>query len=468
LRLTRKSGSLKLFFGHHIKLVIFSIIVILAVPFISSKIVRAMQTADEQPARYLIVGRLIDAQAQPVIKAHIEGSVIGENEPIAESESQDDGSWQLGMNEVPHADLEILISEPHFHSTTIRIGDEERAQLLEDVVILLIATETLHSTTAALAGFSAIFLVSYIGGAFNSDLYIFDFEQGLSYINWEVIFLILGMMILIAVIENTGIFQWMAFQAYRLSRGRVWVLSLILMAITAVASALLDNFTTMLLITPITLQISFALGINPLALIIPEVLASNVGGISTLVGTPTNILIGAYAGISFTDFLVNQTGGVILALIGMSAFILFYFRKDYRTSHAGISPVLYKKLEQNAHLDDPEGLWKSGLVFIFVLIGFVLGEQIHLVPAVPAIVGATVVLIWLKPDVQKMIKSVDWTTLVFFMTLFVVVGAIQEVGLLSLGASAMSRLIGEKSRAPRVWCYSTLYLWVQRWVGMDF
>lgn len=469
LRLTRKSGSLKLFFGHHIKLVIFSIIVILAVPFISSKIVRAMQTADEQPARYLIVGRLIDAQAQPVIKAHIEGSVIGENEPIAESESQDDGSWQLGMNEVPHADLEILISEPHFHSTTIRIGDEERAQLLEDgvyrtgeltlerkitaafwisagiflVVILLIATETLHSTTAALAGFSAIFLVSYIGGAFNSDLYIFDFEQGLSYINWEVIFLILGMMILIAVIENTGIFQWMAFQAYRLSRGRVWLLSLILMAITAVASALLDNFTTMLLITPITLQISFALGINPLALIIPEVLASNVGGISTLVGTPTNILIGAYAGISFTDFLVNQTGGVILALIGMAAFILFYFRKDYRTSHAGISPVLYKKLEQNAHLDDPEGLWKSGLVFIFVLIGFVLGEQIHLVPAVPAIVGATVVLIWLKPDVQKMIKSVDWTTLVFFMTLFVVVGAIQEVGLLSLGASAMSRLIGE-------------------------
>ncbi|MGB5846143.1 MAG: SLC13 family permease, partial [Anaerolineales bacterium] len=215
------------------------------------------------------------------------------------------------------------------------------------------------------------------------------------------------------------------------------------MLITALASALLDNFTTMLLMTPISLQIGLALGINPLALIIPQVLASNVGGISTLVGTPTNILIGAYAGISFTDFLVNQTVGVILALIVMAGFILLYYRKEYRQQGDGISPKLYQKLEENARIEDPQGLWKSGVVFALVLVGFILGERIHLALAVTAIAGATLLLVWLKPDVQHMIKAVDWTTLVFFMTLFMIVGAIQEVGLISLVAEGMSRLIGE-------------------------
>lgn len=428
---------------------------------------RAYQAGEEEPAEFVVVGRLIDSQGQPIVEAHILGYIDFIEEPISESESQEDGSWRLGFDQVPVEDLEIELGHPHFEPTTIRLGFEERQQLEEDSVyrtgeitmqreitpafwvatiifvgvILLIATERLHSTTAALAGMSALFLISYIGGAINESLYIFDFERGLSYINWEVIFLVLGMMILVAVIENTGIFQWLAFQAYRLSRGRTWLLVLILMAITAVASALLDNFTTMLLMTPISLQIALALGINPLALIIPQVLASNVGGISTLVGTPTNIIIGAYAGISFTDFLVNQTGGVLLALIAMAAFVLFYYRKDFRKRSAGVSPALYEKLEKNAQINDKSALWKAGIIFFLVLVGFVAGESIHLPPAVPAMVGATAVLIWLKPDVHHMIKSVDWTTLVFFMALFIIVGAIQEVGVLSLIASGMSNLI---------------------------
>jgi Na+/H+ antiporter NhaD/arsenite permease-like protein len=215
------------------------------------------------------------------------------------------------------------------------------------------------------------------------------------------------------------------------------------MAITAVASALLDNFTTMLLMTPISLQIALALGINPLALIIPEVLASNVGGISTLVGTPTNIIIGAYAGISFNDFLINQTPGVVLALLAMAGYILFYYRREFRVQSGGISDTLYRKLEENAKIEDPDALWKSGVVFLLVLIGFILGEQIHLNLAATAMIGATLMLVWLKPDVQHMIKAVDWTTLVFFMALFMIVGAIQEVGLISLVAESMGQLIGD-------------------------
>jgi Na+/H+ antiporter NhaD/arsenite permease-like protein len=251
------------------------------------------------------------------------------------------------------------------------------------------------------------------------------------------------MMIVIAIIEHTGVFQWTAFQAYRLSGGRSWLLVLILMGITAVASALLDNFTTMLLMTPISLQIGLALGINPLALIIPEVLASNVGGITTLIGTPTNILIGAYAGIGFSDFLRNQTIGVLLALVLMGAFVLFHYRRQWREASGGISPSLYRRLEVNAAIEEPNNLLRAGLVFILVLMGFIVGERYHVVPAIPALIGATILLIWLKPDVQAMIKAVDWTTLVFFMALFMVVGAVQEVGLISYVALRVSNLVGD-------------------------
>lgn len=310
-------------------------------------------------------------------------------------------------------------------------------------VILAIAFEWMHSTTAALVGMAMILFISALGTAFQESLFIFSFEHALRYINWEVIFLVMAMMIIIAIIERTGIFQWTAFQAYRLSRGRVWVLVLILVVITAIASALLDNFTTMLLMTPISLQIGLALGINPLALIIPEVLASNIGGITTLIGTPTNILIGAYADISFSDFLLHQTVGVVAALILMSVYVLFHYREEWRKQSGGISEALYERLRENAQLEDPAALWKSGLVFLLVLVGFLVGESIHLAPAVPALIGASVLLAWLRPDVQTSIKAVDWTTLVFFIALFIVVGGIQEVGLISLIAVNMARVIGE-------------------------
>jgi Na+/H+ antiporter NhaD/arsenite permease-like protein len=395
--------------------------------------------------------------------------IPGNDAPLTETASRDDGSWSLQLNSVPSASLEILIERPHYMSQSLTLGQAELTELKNTsiyrteaatlerkidggfwvativflAVLLLIAFEFLHSATAALAGISVIMLVSYIGGAVHPTLTIFTFERALSYINWEVIFLVMGMMIIIATIEGTGIFQWMAFQAYRLSRGRSWLLVLILMAITVVASALLDNFTTMLLMVPISLQIGMALGINPLALIIPEVLASNVGGITTLVGTPTNILIGSYAGIGFNDFLANQTIGVLFAMLAMGAYVLFHYRKELSKQAGGLSPTLYAKLQENARIENKGDLWKSMFVFVLVFVGFILGERIHLVPAVSAIAGATALLIWLNPDIHKMIKAVDWTTLVFFMALFMIVGAIQEVGLISYIAGWMSRVVGD-------------------------
>jgi len=426
-------------------------------------------TAQEETEGYLIAGHLIDAQGQPVEGATVEAHIPDEAEPVAEAESQEDGYWTLLMPEIPDQEsLAVTINRPHFKTHILNLGPAEFAILEEEgiysvgeltlprritpgfwaatiifvAVLMIIAFEKLHSTTAALAGASAIFLVSFVAVALFPDLYIFTFERALTYMNWEVIFLVMAMMIIIAIVERTGIFQWMAFQAYRLSRGHSWLLVIILMVLTAVASALLDNFTTMLLMTPISLQIALALGISPLALIIPEVMASNVGGISTLIGTPTNILIGAYAGIGFSDFLVNQTVGVVVALAVMAVYVLFHYRTEWRKQSGGISPKLYAMLEENARIENPDALRKSGVVFVLVIIGFVVGEQFHIVPAVPALIGATALLIWLKPDVHEMITAVDWTTLVFFMALFIVVGAVQEVGLISFIAEGMSRLVG--------------------------
>jgi Na+/H+ antiporter NhaD/arsenite permease-like protein len=214
--------------------------------------------------------------------------------------------------------------------------------------------------------------------------------------------------------------------------------------VSAVASAFLDNVTTMLLMTPISIQIALAMGINPLALLMPEVMASNVVGISTLIGTPTNILIGSYAGITFNDFLVNLTPGVLLALVGLILYSEFIYRRDLlATGEGGVSSVLLEKLAERAKITEPDHLKKAAGVGAGMIVLFVIGESLHLLPAVTALMGATALLVWIRPDIEEMIEAVDWTTLVFFISLFIVVGAIQEVGLISFVADAIGRLVGE-------------------------
>lgn len=416
-----------------------------------------------------ISGTVIDGQAQAIVAAEVRVYVDDEEEPAAETESKEDGTWLLSFEERPHDELRVSIERHHFEPLEYELNADELAILVADGVanlgeitlenrisigfwvagltfvgvLLLIALEKLRNALAALAGITTVFVITYIGGALYPDLYVIDFERALTYINWEVIFLVMGMMIVVGIIESTGIFQWLAFMAYRASRGRISLLIIVLIVITSVASALLDNVTTMLLMAPISIQIALALNISPLALLVPEILASNVFGISTLIGTPTNILIGAYAGIGFNDFLVNQTIGVLAASIVMTAYVLFYYRKEIGQHGSGISPALYERLQKNAEIREPVALQRSGIVFVGMLLFFAIGESIHMVPAVTALSGATILLLWVEPDVEKMLGAVDWTTLVFFMALFMLVGAVQEVGILGLVASAMGSLIGE-------------------------
>jgi Na+/H+ antiporter NhaD/arsenite permease-like protein len=424
----------------------------------------------DEPLPSLLTGYAKDSHGVAVTDAHVTLRTTSESKPLSEASTQADGHYALPLPESIPNELSVHIERAHFDKLDIELPSKTigalragQSVVLPDavlsrrltpafwvaavifvVMLVIIATGKLHNTLAALVGASLIFATSYLAPPLVKDLYIFDFSTGLSYVDWNVIFLIMGMMIFIAVVERTGIFQWMAYQAYRISGGRLWLLLPILMVVTGIASAFLDNVTTMLLMTPITIQIALAMGINPLALLMPAVMASNVVGISTLIGTPTNILIGSYANITFNGFLGNLTPGVLLALVGLIIYSeVIYRRQLWSTEHASASPKLMESLAARGRITEPAHLKKAAAVGIGMLVLFVIGEKIHLQPAVTALIGATALLVWIRPDIEEMIEAVDWTTLVFFICLFVVVGAIQEVGLISLIADAIGRLVGD-------------------------
>ncbi len=431
----------------------------------------ATQAAGEPVSGRIITGLVVDPQGLPISEAEAslwEAVEIEEGEEaLAHAETHADGRYILSLpDDVPDT-LYLEIERAHFQTRHIELQPEVvellrdgQAVVMDDValelhintafwvttvifvvVLALIAAPRMHSTLAAMMGATLLFGVSYLGQLLSEDFLIFDFERGMEYIDGEVLLLIVGMMIVVAVVERTGLFQWLAFAAYRTSRGKLWLLLPVLMIITGITSAFLDNVTTMLLMTPITIQIGLALGISPLALLIPQVLASNVAGISTLVGTPTNILIGSYADISFGDFLVNQTGGVILAMIGLVLYSEWSYRRQLK-SDGDISPVLAQKLGESAQITQPENLKKAGVVGAGMLLLFVFGESFGMVSAITAMLGAVALLLWVQPDIEEVIETVDWTTIAFFMSLFLLVGGLQEVGVISIVAQVIGDFVG--------------------------
>jgi Na+/H+ antiporter NhaD/arsenite permease-like protein len=394
-------------------------------------------------------------------------------EPQAEQETDRAGQFILDLPDLPVDSVRLEVSRPHFkpavwqadqaalaqlsQGSSVRVPDLtlERqitagfwiAALVFVGMLALVVTERLHTTAAALLAAAVILTISLVGQTFDEGLFVIGFEQAIGYVDFEVIFLVLGMMIIVGTIERTGIFQWTAYQAYRISRGKLWFLAVILMVLTSVASALLDNVTTMLLVAPITLQIALTLRVNPLALLIPEMLASNVGGITTLIGTPNNILIGSYAGLGFNDFLSNLTPGVLMVQVALTLYVLWVFRSSYHGDSGTDSESLLTLLREHARITEPDILRKAGAVFLVTLLLFIFGERIHLTPAVTAMIGGAATLVVVRADVEEILRVVDWTTLLFFIALFMVVGALQEVGLISLIGLGIHSLVGENLTA---------------------
>ena len=307
------------------------------------------------------------------------------------------------------------------------------ATLILLLVYLIIALEWLHRTLAALLGATLMLFISYTLGVYDSAYFILSFEDAMHAMDMNVVFLLLGMMIIVGVIKKTGMFQWLAYKSYALARGNVFVLAVLFMWITAVISAFLDNVTTMLLMIPVTIEIALTLKINPITFLIPEVFASNVGGTATLIGDPPNILIGSYANLTFGQFAVNLTGICTICMIITAVYYVFWYKKDYLQAEVKDVQATIASLREEYRITDRKllalCLWLLGLtIFLFIIHG-----MLHMQPSVAALTGAMLLLVFSRVDIVEMLEhEVEWPTLVFFMALFIVIAGAEETGLIQI------------------------------------
>ncbi len=301
------------------------------------------------------------------------------------------------------------------------------------LVYFLIAAELMHRTLAAMLGAVLVLFISYTAGTFNKEYFILSFEDAIHAIDMNVIFLLMGMMIIVGVLKKTGMFQWLAYKSYALARGNIFILAAILMVVTAVCSAFLDNVTTMLLMIPVTIEIAVTLKVNPLSLLIPEVFASNVGGTATLIGDPPNILIGSYANLTFMDFVVNLTIIVIICMVLTVIYYLFWYKKGYQQAEVKDVERTIAFMSVQYRLKDKRLALLGLALLIFTIFLFIIHGVLHMEPAIAALTGAMFLLAISRVDIVEMLEhEVEWPTLIFFIALFMVIAGAEETGLIQI------------------------------------
>lgn len=300
-------------------------------------------------------------------------------------------------------------------------------------VYVLVATERVHRVAAALGGAGLVLAF----GIVDTEDAFYSPETG---IDWDVIFLLLGMMLVVGVLRRTGAFEYMAIRSAKLAGGRPRKLLVLLILVTAGASALLDNVTTVLLIAPLTISVCRQLGIRPVPFLLAEAFASNIGGAATLVGDPPNIIIASRADLTFNDFLVHMAPVILVVLAAFVALALWMFRADLpaRPEHA----EALAGMDEHSAITDRRMLTASVMVLVAIVVGFLTQRQTGLSPAVVALLGAGVLILLSPLRVGELLREVEWETLAFFMGLFVIVGALVRVGALEALAARIADLTG--------------------------
>ena len=290
------------------------------------------------------------------------------------------------------------------------------------VAYVLIAGDRVNKTLVALAGAAIVVALPVI----NSDDVFYSRDTGIA---WDVIFLLLGMMIIVSVLRKTGVFEYIAIWAAKRARGSPLRIMILLVGVTAFASALLDNVTTVLLIAPVTLLVCDRLEIGPAPFLMAEAFASNIGGTATLIGDPPSIIIASRAGLSFNDFLIHLTPIVIIIIAVFVALLPRLFPGAFDVDPERVADVM--SLEEREAIRDPRLLIKCGVVLAAVLAGFVAHTQIHMEPSLVALVGAGILVVISGLEHSDYLSSVEWETLLFFAGLFVMVGALVKTGVVN-------------------------------------
>ncbi len=300
-------------------------------------------------------------------------------------------------------------------------------------LVIFIATYVLiiseKVNRAVIAIFGALLMILF---------HILSQTEAVSTIDFNTIGLLLGMMILVSILKRTGVFQYIAIVATKKSGGEPWRILLSFALITAVASAFLDNVTTILFIVPITLVITEQLTINPLPFLITETLAANIGGAATMIGDPPNIMIAGATSLGFLDFIINLAPIILLIFAVTLGIILFLYRKDLAASGEHKKAIL--TFDESKTITDPLLLKKSLIVLTFTLLDFMFHQLFHYESATVALLGAFVLLLISSVDVEEVLLEVEWTTLFFFFGLFVLVGGLEAVGLIDLLAEKILTL----------------------------
>ena len=329
--------------------------------------------------------------------------------------------------------LELNVKEG-YESTAIWVG---LGILL--AVYALIITEVIHRTLAAsLGGLFAVLALNYYTVEPTLTL-----RAVTTMIDWETIGLLLGMMVMVGILSHTGIFEWFAVEAYKKSNGSIWTLVVILCSVTAVLSAFLDNVTTMLLLTPVTIQLAKVLDLKPIPILISEVLFSNVGGAATMIGDPPNIMIGsglspdaiagkgyehlAKDGVTFNDFIIEMAPGILMTIVPTFMLVRYLYRDEF----AGERQRDVAELEAKYGVKDIKLLKVSGIILGAVILGFFLHPIIHVAVSWIALVGAVLMLLATdRHEIEESLEKVEWTTLLFFAGLFVLVHSLQYLGVI--------------------------------------
>ena len=303
------------------------------------------------------------------------------------------------------------------------------------VALAGLALDWAHRTKIALGGAGAMLVFG-----------ILDQEQAIEAVDWPTLGLLAGMMIIVALTEPTGIFTYVALKATQISRGNPIALVLLLSLMTGVLSAFLDNLTSILLVVPITLLVADILRIPPIPLVLVQVLASNIGGTATLIGDPPNILIGSHRPeLSFTDFIVNLAPVAIFTLLVASTLLALVYRHQLRPAPERARQI--ESLDPARDLRKAKKVKRTLAVLMGTIVAFFLHAPLHLEPSVVALVGATVMLFVAADDVEDALERVEWSTLFFFLGLFVMVGGLVEQGVVDDIAERLTELTGDSDVA---------------------
>jgi Na+/H+ antiporter NhaD/arsenite permease-like protein len=298
------------------------------------------------------------------------------------------------------------------------------------IALAVIASEKMHRTNVALLG--AAIVVLFVGD--------FSQEEAIEAVDFNTIGLLVGMMIIVYLTQQTGVYDYLAIRAGQLSGGRPLAVTMSLAGTTALLSAFLDNLTTILLIAPITFLLADALDIDAVPLLIIEVIASNIGGTATLIGDPPNIIIAGATGLSFNAFIVNLAPIVVVTFAVVIPLLYLVFRNRLQVEERNRTAVM--DLNAKASIRDADELRRTGSVLVLTVLAFFAHQALHIEPATVALTGAAIALLITKVDLEEALSNIEWTTLFFFIGLFVMVGALEETGAIDHVADGVKDLTG--------------------------